>query len=63
MAYQLNLVRCDNCKFFRQREEDKKSQRYDGWCEKDGNYTAEHRVCNKLPTNEDKRNAKINLYR
>jgi hypothetical protein len=58
MSYKMKPVRCDNCRFFVQHDK----YRYDGTCLKDGEYTAEHRVCNKLPTNEDKRNAKINLY-
>ena len=58
MAYQLKPVRCSNCKFFNHTYK----PRYDGICTKDNTYTAEHRVCNKLPINEDKRNAKIRLF-
>lgn len=61
MGYNLKPVRCDNCKFFTQKEQYKHS--YDGLCTKDGNYTAKHRVCDKLPTNEDRRESKINLYK
>lgn len=58
MGYQLKYVRCSNCIYFDQKDK----SRYDGRCMKDDTYTAEHRVCDKLPTNEDKRNAKIRLY-
>lgn len=55
MKNKLKHVRCDNCKYFNQPDKN----RYDGWCTKDDTYTAEHRVCNKLPTDEDRRNAKL----
>ena len=55
MKKKLKNVRCDNCKYFNQPDKNK----YDGWCTKDDTYTAEHRVCNKLPTDEDRRNAKL----
>lgn len=59
MAYKLKPVRCDNCKYFNHTDK----PRYDGICTKDGEYTAEHRVCNKLPTNEDRRAAKIHKWK
>jgi hypothetical protein len=49
----LKPVRCEQCKFFLQDIHYK-----DGECLKDGRYTREHRVCNLLPTNQDRRNAK-----
>lgn len=55
MKNRLRDVRCDNCKYFQQRDK----TRYDGKCNKDDTYTAEHRVCHKLPTDEDRRNAKL----
>ena len=58
MKYQLKAVSCGNCKFFRRYKETT-----EGTCDKDDEYTREHRVCHKLPTNEDRRNAKINLYK
>ena len=51
----LKPVRCDNCKHF---EEDK-NYKGEGTCNKDGRYTREHRVCNLLPTDDDRRNAKL----
>ena len=51
----LKPVRCDNCKHF---EEDK-NYKGEGICNKDGRYTREHRVCNLIPTDEDRRNAKL----
>jgi len=48
----LKPVRCDNCKHF---EEDK-NYKGEGTCNKDGRYTREHRVCNLLPADEDRRN-------
>ena len=57
MKYKLKPVRCENCKFF-----DRLMNTTEGDCTKDGHYTREHRCCNLLPKNEDKRNAKINLY-
>ncbi len=59
MGYRLKPVRCDNCKNY---EEDK-SYRGEGTCLKDGRYTRDHRVCNLLPTNQDRREAKIKLYK
>ena len=55
MKNRLKAVRCDNCKYFNHTDK----PRYDGICMKDNTYTAEHRVCNKLPTDEDRRNAKL----
>lgn len=55
MKNRLKPVQCRNCKFFSQPDK----IRYDGTCTKDNEYTAEHRVCNKLPTDEDRRNAKL----
>ena len=57
--YQMKTVRCDNCKHY---EEDK-NYKGEGICNKDGRYTREHRVCNLLPTNEDKRTVKINKWK
>jgi hypothetical protein len=51
----LKPVRCDNCKFFEITDE----FREEGVCEKDGNHTRGHRVCNKLSTDADRRDAKI----
>jgi hypothetical protein len=55
MKNKLKAVRCDNCKYFNHTDK----PRYDGACTKDNEYTAEHRVCNKLPTDDDRRNAKL----
>ena len=49
-------VRCDKCKYF----VENKKYKGEGICNKDNEYTREYRVCNKLPTDEDRRNAKIN---
>ena len=57
-GYQLKPVRCENCIFFKRYK-----NTGEGTCKKDARYTREHRVCNLLATNEDRRNAKINLYR
>ena len=51
----LKPVRCDNCKHF---DEDV-NYKGEGVCNKDGEYTREHRVCNKLPSDDDRRNAKL----
>jgi len=51
----LKPVRCDNCKYF---DEDV-NYKGEGVCNKDGKYTREHRVCNKLPSDDDRRNAKL----
>ena len=55
MMNKLKPVRCDNCKHFAEDEKYKG----EGTCSKDGRYTREHRVCNLLPTDEDRRNAKL----
>lgn len=55
MVNKLKPVRCDNCMFFVENV----SYRGEGACSKDNEYTREHRVCNKLPTDEDRRNAKL----
>ncbi len=57
MSYQLKPVKCENCKWFRRHREGA-----DGICSKDENFTTDYSVCNKLPTNQLKRMAKINLY-
>lgn len=59
MAYILKPVRCDNCKFWKRHKE---YNSY-GTCSKDGNHSREFHACNKLPTNEDRRNAKINRFK
>jgi hypothetical protein len=48
-------VRCDNCKFWT-RDTVYKTE---GMCNKDGAFTKAFHVCNKLPTDTDRRNAKI----
>lgn len=58
MSYKLRNVVCENCKFFKRHKE----YTFEGICTKDNQYTREYRVCDKLPTNTDKRNAKINKY-
>ena len=58
MSYTMKPVRCDNCKHYKEDS----NYKGEGRCNKDGRYTREHRVCNLLPTNVDKRLAKINLY-
>jgi len=59
MAYQLKPVRCDNCKFYNHDN----NYSGEGKCNKSGEYTRDHRICNLLPTNEDKRNAKIKKWK
>lgn len=51
----LKPVKCNNCKYFSRHDE----YRYEGTCTLDGGYTRENRVCNKLPTDDDRRNAKL----
>ena len=60
---QLNIMRnkiknvvCGNCQFFNR----DKAYKTEGLCRKDGEYTREHRVCSKLPSDDDRRDAKIN---
>lgn len=55
MANKLKPVRCNNCIFYCENV----SYRGEGVCSKDNEYTREHRACNKLPTDEDRRNAKL----
>ena len=55
MKNKIKPVRCDNCKFY----DENAHSRGEGICDKDGEYTRNHRVCNKLPTDEDRRNAKL----
>ena len=55
MKNKLKSVKCNNCKHF---EEDA-NYKGEGTCNKDGEYTREHRVCNKLQTDEERRNAKL----
>jgi hypothetical protein len=50
-------MRCGNCKHF---IEDS-TYKNEGTCDKDDEYTRSHRVCIKLPTDEDRREAKIRL--
>lgn len=49
------MVRCDKCKYFKE----DKIYKGEGFCGKDGRYTREHRVCDLLPTDKDRKNAKI----
>ena len=57
MAYKLKPVPCWNCIFYKENAH----SIGEGVCDKDGEYTRDYRVCDKLPTNEDRRNAKIIL--
>ena len=57
--YHMKPVRCNNCK----RYEEDKNYKGEGKCSKDGRYTREHRVCNLLPTNKDKKSVKINKWK
>ena len=59
MGNKLKPVRCDNCKHF---DEDV-NYKCEGVCDKDGEYTRSHLVCNKLPTDDDRRNAKLRRNR
>jgi hypothetical protein len=59
MTYQLKPVRCENCKNWTR----DKVYLTDGICGKNGRVKREFHVCNLLPTNEDKRKAKIKLYK
>lgn len=58
MSYKLRNVVCENCKFFKRHM----VYKTDGICSKDNEVVREYWVCNKLPTNTDRRNAKINKY-
>ena len=58
MGYKLKPVRCENCKYWTR----DKSYKTEGICRKDGRVSREFHVCNLLPTNEDRRNAKIHKY-
>lgn len=50
----LKPVRCDNCWFWQQ------NKNYtEGVCQKDNRPTREHWVCDKLPTDNDRRYAKL----
>lgn len=51
----LKDVKCGNCNLF----ERDKAYEPEGRCKKDGEYTREHRVCHKLLTDADRREAKI----
>lgn len=51
----LKPVRCSNCKYYKEDI----TYKGEGICIKDNEYTREHRVCNKLPTDDDRREAKI----
>lgn len=54
-ATKLKPMQCNNCIFF-----DRHSvYKTDGFCQKDGDYTRETRVCNNLKTDSERRNAKI----
>jgi ribosomal protein L32 len=55
MKNRLKMVQCKNCRFFYKPYQ----LNYEGICEKDGEFTRDHRVCNKLPSDEDRRNAKL----
>lgn len=48
-------LKCENCKYFVRNE----NYKYEGYCNNDGRYTREHRVCNLLNTNEKRKEAKI----
>ena len=56
MKNKLKPVICSNCKHF----VEEIHYRNEGICSKDNEYTMGHRVCNKLPTDVDRRNAKLN---
>lgn len=58
MSYKLRSVVCENCIFFKRHL----IYKTDGICEKDNEVVREYQVCNKLTTNTEKRNAKINKY-
>lgn len=58
MKPRIKTPRCDNCKFY---QEDK-NYKGEGICLKDGRYTREHRVCDLLKTDKERRDAKINRY-
>ena len=55
MKIKLKAVRCNNCKYF----DENVNYKGEGVCNKDGEYTREHRVCNKLSSDDDRRNAKL----
>lgn len=59
MTYRLKPVQCGNCKHWNRN----KAYVYDGKCNKDGRTSHEWNVCNLLPTNDDRRNAKIEKYK
>jgi len=59
MAYKLKPVRCDNCKHWTRNP----IYDYEGVCDKSDKITREHHVCNLLPTNDDRRNAKIDKWK
>lgn len=59
MAYKLKPVRCDNCKYWTR----DKVYKTDGICNKHGDVSREFYVCNLLPTNEDRRDAKIHKWK
>lgn len=58
MGYNLKPVKCENCKYWRRYRNTS-----DGNCQKDGRFSREFYVCNLLETNQDRREAKINLYK
>lgn len=55
----LKPVRCDNCKFYVV----DKVYKSEGTCTLTNTYTKGYWICDKLPTDEDRRNAKINLHK
>ena len=59
MAYKFKPVRCENCKHWTRDN----VYKIDGICGKDGRVTSEYNVCNLLPTNEDRRNTKIDKWK
>jgi hypothetical protein len=55
MKNKLKPIRCDNCKHF----DENINYKGEGVCDKDTEYTRGYRVCNKLPTDQDRRDSKL----
>ncbi len=56
MKNKIKPVKCGNCKYFQH------DNSYIGYCSKDNEVVKDFNVCNKLPTDNERREAKIKKY-